>query len=148
MATGYTFGRFSHRDSAALPGAGAYTTAQAWHTLEDQSVTEVTFYLTYTRGAAGGYPQFRVELGNGTESGVEQVIAESPTIVGAVATRSIYDETLDVQALHPSDANAVTRPVTLQIPRGTKKIRLLAAEVGVVGTPGTCAITVVGGSGR
>ena len=146
MSTGNTFGRFVHVASAALPAAGAYT-AQTAHKLEDRSITELTFHITYTRGAAGGYPQFKIEWGNGTEAGISQIVGAA-TVSGSTAVRPLYDEILDIQGLHPSSAAAVTSAMTLYVPRGVTTFRLLAAEVGVVGTPGTCAIAVVGGSGR
>jgi hypothetical protein len=123
--------RVAHRASAALPAAGAWTaTGDATPTpvyTVPAGITSVTFAITYTRGAAGGYPYLQAFLTNGTES-VKLPLVYHPDLV-------------------PTGAGAVVGVYTVAIPPGMTTIQLLAREMGVIATPGTLAIGLVAGSG-
>jgi hypothetical protein len=145
--SGVDIAREVHLASSTLPAAGAYTDQTAL--VVDEAEGEVTYMVTYTPACATGYPVFKHEIGNGTESGVEQAINPGATIATTTATVSLYDEVLDCKALHTGAAGtAATRPITVLLGRGITTARLLAAEAGVTANPGTIAISVVGGTGR
>jgi hypothetical protein len=137
---------FVHCASAALPAAGAWSAQTAWGV--PAGISEITFFITYTRGAAGGYPVFCVELGAGGVLSLEQWEDDNPAITDPIGIGSLYDHVRDVRGLHPAGAAAVSRAITVTIPRGVTSIALRAAEAGVVATPGTCAIVAVAGSNR
>jgi hypothetical protein len=137
------------RASAVLPAAGAF----------DANPTEltcplfgfVTLHFTYTRGAAGGAFTWQMETSpyspNTTPpAGAGEWTAESIHSAGAVALGA--DTTSDVQReLQKYGSTAagaesfVFGPIEL---RGTvERIRIPAAESGIVGSPGTLQMQAV-----
>jgi hypothetical protein len=128
VATGSRLARVAHRASAALPAAGAWTdVADTPAYTIPVGVSSITFACTYTRGAVGGYPYIQATLSNGTEPWTLPLVYHPD--------------------LTPSAAGAVVGQYTVAIPPGVTTIRLSAREMGVVATPGTLAIALVGGSG-
>lgn len=134
--------RAVHLASGALPGAGAFT-AQAFSSVRF-GLSRVTFAVTYTQGAAGGFPQFRFQSTNGTESPLES-IEDSGSLLPAqpFATVNFYEATRIGPI--PQDASPLTYELTFEIPKGSTGVRLLAAELGVTATPGTIAISYAAG---
>jgi hypothetical protein len=126
--------------SAALPAAGAYTAPQAMGV--PVGTKRVTFWITYTRGAAGGYPVFKPQfLGNGVGiqmSGNTMLDLSSFAAAAPLGAVNFYVEQLKGPA--PSDGNALSYQLTFELPAFTVGCELLAAEEGVVGTPGTIEI--------
>jgi len=127
LVAGAAFARIAHRASAALPNAGAFTDATdtPFATLAE-GTRSVTFVCTYTRGAAGGYALYQVWYGDGTSTW------SAPTRYEPV--------------LVTTGAGAVTAAITVAVPPGVTTVRLSAREMGVVATPGTLVIGMVGGA--
>jgi len=132
----------AHLASSALPGAGAFT-AQAFTAVEE-GITVVSFVVTYTRGAAGGYPVFRPQWTEGSKTISPTVVNRTPISSNGYARRRLYLD--ELQGIAPSDANPLSMDVSYEIPRTATGIRLLAAEAGATGSPGTIEIGVAEGS--
>jgi hypothetical protein len=134
--------RTVHLASAALPAAGAYS-AQALYAPGAGLSRYIAFWITYTRGTANGRPKFKVEWSNGTETAAtELVIDETLTTSAPSASQNAYLS--EILGPAPANGSAVTYLLVLQNNVGATGVRLLAAEAGVVGTPGTCAIAITG----
>ncbi len=136
------------RASAALEAAGAF----------DPTPTEmpcpyadwVTFYISYTRGAAGGDMQFIVELSPYSEdrAGVEDWFRASLYAAGAVVSAADSLSNLQRNAIEYGSQgaaieNVVYGPIALLKTAG--RARISCAESGAVGTPGTAHIVAVYG---
>lgn len=126
--------------SAALPAAGAYTAPQALGVPDGSKY--ITFWITYTRGGAGGYPAFKPQFqGNGVGiqmSGNTMLDLSSFAAAAPLGAVNFYVEQLKGPA--PSDADALSYQLTFKLPAFVTIVELLAAEVGAVGTPGTIEI--------
>ena len=131
-----------HLASQALPAAGAYTTQV--YTALPPGTTRLAFWTSYTRGAVGGYPGWRVQWGNGTESNSRAMILDEGSLTPALpsATAQTYQETL--LGPIPQDGTALTYLYEFDVPPGATEVRLQVAEVGITATPGTAAIAVTG----
>lgn len=125
--------RTAHLASATLPAAGAFT-AQTAYTVPE-GVIGITAYVTYTRGTTNGTVLLRPEWGNGTETAREAIVtvstASSENQRDTVAYREFVSQSVDT-----------TFALEFVVPAGTTTFRLLAAELGVTATPGTCQITL------
>lgn len=134
--------RATHIASGPLPASGAYDTPSYYALSED--VKKVTFWPTYTVGAAGGYAVHQIEWENGTESGApEPVLGSTVTITGNVATQVLYRR--EFEGPRPSDGNPLAYPpITVTKHARATGVRFRSAEKGVTLTPGTfgCGITV------
>lgn len=127
--------RVVHLASSTLPAAGAYTTTTAY-TLPD-GTKSVTFWNTYTRGAAGGYALHQVQWGNGTESAAPEGILSTALAITQPSGQSQLVCGI-IEGPHPSGAGALMYPpLTVSVPAGVTTVRMVSAEAGVVGTPGT-----------
>ena len=126
--------------SQALPAAGAYTPAQSLGV--PVGTKRIAFWISYTRGAAGGFPVFRPQFqGNGVGIAMSAntvLDLSSFGTAGEFGTAKFYAEKLEGPP--PSDDNELTYQLTFEVPPFTTIVELLAAEAGVVGTPGTIAI--------
>ncbi len=131
----------------ALPGAGVYTTTAAF-LLPVFGVGEVTAWCTYTRGAANGQVALRVLFDDiavgATEEGNDVVLDQTLAVAQPFDNQSFYEQTL--YGPIPQDANPITFCLSIKVPRGATRIRILGAEIGVVATPGTLRIVIAGGS--
>lgn len=134
-------GRTTHLSSGPLPASGAYT-SQTAYTVPD-GVNFIMFYVTYTRGAASGQAKCKVMVGNGTEEGPLVVVDPSVSASEPFSQQTIRGG--EFKGPVPQDGSAITFVVPVSIRGGITTIRLLAAEVGVTATPGTCAIALTGG---
>jgi hypothetical protein len=132
----------AHLASGALPGAGGFT-SQAFTTIEE-GITEVSFVVTYTRGAAGGFALLRPQWSDGSKTISPTTVNKTPESVNGYARRRLYLE--ELQGIAPDDANALSFDVSFGVPRTATGVRLLAAEGGAVGTPGTIEIGIAEGS--
>ncbi len=133
--------RVAHLASAALPGAGAYTNQSAYSIPDGAQF--ITCWIAYTRGAAGGYAKFKAMLGNGTEESACPVVDPVITVVQPHGRTLFYPN--ELVGPTPPDASAVGWIVTFDVRGGATAFRLLAAELGVTATPGTCAIALTAG---
>jgi hypothetical protein len=142
IVRGFEVARTVYAPSTALPAAGAFTNPSAY-TIQ-AGIRYVTFWITYTRGAAGGFALLKVLFSNGTEEGNDIVIDQSVTVAQPFGTQPIYEQV--IQAPAPADANPIVFVLPVKVAVGSTNVRLLAAEGGVVGTPGTMAIAVASGT--
>jgi hypothetical protein len=140
-SSGFLIGRSTHLVSQVLPPAGAFTN-QAFSAVPS-GTKSITFWVTYTRGAVGGFPAFRAQWSNGTETATEAVEDLGSLVVAQpFADVSFYEQTL--LGPIPADGNPITYPLVFSIPDNTTSVRLIAAERGVTATPGTVAIALTG----
>jgi hypothetical protein len=135
-----TVARSVHIASAALPAAGAFT-SQGAYTPAAGVARFVSFWITYTRGAAGGYPKFHLEWGNGTETALEVSFGEASAVQPYLQQNVYQGELLGPT---PTDGNAISYVLTVENTKGATQVRLLAAEAGITATPGTIAIAITG----
>lgn len=130
------------RASAVLEAAGAF----------DPTPTEmpcpgfgfVTLRIDYTRGAVGGDCQFKLE-------GSHQSALDSPVfgqgsafVTGTVASGSDTVSNLQREEIEYGSTGAAIESITfgpIALRSGLELLRIPAQESGVVGTPGTLAIT-------
>lgn len=131
-----------HLASAPLPAAGAFT-SQVAHSLPP-GAAYVSVYLTYTRGAAGGYPVVKAMLGTPSAEGAVAIMDPTVTAAAPAETQPIGPGVLVMAA--PADGSPVTLAFTVDVRGGASKFRVLVAEAGVTATPGTCAVALSVGS--
>lgn len=135
-----------HLASGVLPAAGAYT-AQNYIDLPPGAKI-IVFWITYTRGGALGQPKFRLQWGNGTETDADELTQYDPgaEVVDDVVNTPYYLE----RPLGPPPVDGTARvyrlPVEI-IDMGARQLRMLVAEHGNVGAPGTIAIAYTGTRG-
>lgn len=131
--------------SAALPAAGAFTNQAAYAI--PSGIGEISYWLTYTRGAMGGFAYAVPLWGNGTEEGHEIILDQSSlTTAQPVGNVRVLEQ--QIECPHPADGNPIVIVLAFRVPRGATTGRLLLAEGGAVGTPGTAALTLAGGTAR
>lgn len=123
--------------STALPADGAF---------DDPAFIELPlgarhlcWAIDYTGGAAGGSLTFRLEWGLDEEAlGYNEASAETALVAAEpFATRKTYA----AQYLGPvAGATLVRFLLVVPVPPGCRFVRLLKAEIGAVGTPGTARV--------
>ena len=134
------------RAAAALPAAGAWdATPTEFHCI---GLDYVTFYITYTRGAAGGDMQFRVEYSpySADSVGVQSwfrgsIYAGGLVASGADTLSNVQREDVEYGSTGAAAEPYIYGPIALH---GTvARLRIPAAESGVVGNPGDCHIVAL-----
>lgn len=135
--------RVVHLPTQVLPLAGAFT-AQAPYSIPAR-VRKVAFYITYSRGVAGGFPIVRLMWGNGSEETQATVISASAAAVSSVLTAQPM-RLSDLMGPVPPDDSPVSFLLETTAPGGSTTVRLLASEGGVPGLPGTIGITLTASS--
>jgi hypothetical protein len=128
-----------HLPLQMLPLAGAFTTQNQFSI--PTRIRRVTFYLTYTRGAADGYAIFRLLWGNGVEENPEAILNIDSGSGGPVW----IGQQLRMQDLHgpaPIDSSPLDFSLYATVPGGATTVRLVAAEKGALANPGMLAITL------
>jgi hypothetical protein len=125
-----------YRASAALPAAGAYTTATRAAVLP--SARLVTLVTAYTKGGATGAFAMRVlwYLQGQEQTPVTQTHVNESDATVEVSPLVLQGETV-------SGTSAVRRAVTLEPPAGVVAVGVEAAETGTTATPGTLEIRLV-----
>lgn len=127
------------RASAALPAAGAFDAAPA--VMLASSFEKVTFFIKYKQGAAGGKVQAKIEVSPFSSGSVwYRLSAYSVGVItpGADLVSPLQDQVIEFDAVGANDEFVVYGPVSLG--SAVHRVRVSAAESGVVGTPGTCEI--------
>lgn len=128
------------RVSNILPAAGAYDPAPV--AIQCPGFKRVTFYVTYTRGGAGGAVDFKVEAKRApTSLTVWHQLAQYSSgalTAGTDTTSNVQREEVRYQATGAAAERFVFGPIDLE---GTvEQIRVSCQESGAVATPGTCEI--------
>lgn len=135
--------RVVHLLTQNLPTGGAYTQQPPY--LIPSRIRTIIFYITYTRGAAGGFGLFKLMWGNGTEEIQSTMIdLDYHGINPANSMQDMYVNVL--KGPEPIDNNPVSFGIEAKIPGGSTTVRLLAAEGGVLGAPGVVTITLTAAS--
>ena len=124
---------------ATLPPGGQYTNQASFSLLP--GLDEVTFYVTYIRGAPGGFVSLRLFWGNGIEETQETLIDGSFTPL-STSTVQQNMSLLDYFGPVPTNNDPISFILYVDIPGGSNTVRLKAAEGGAIGTPGTVSITL------
>lgn len=127
------------RVSAALPAAGAYDTAPI--VMLGSSFEKVTFFLKYKQGAAGGKVRMKIEVSPFSSGSVwYQLSAYSVGVItpGADLVSPLQAQLIEFDPVGANDEFVIFGPVSLE--SAVHRVRVAAAESGVVGTPGTCEI--------
>ena len=139
--------RATHIASAALPGGGLFTN-QAMENLPG-GAAELNFLVTYTRGGVGGYPKFQMEWGTDVDStdGYHELIEDLAVFVGSGAIGSAPTYIDEIPGPVPQSASALKYVLQFSVPYGVTRFRLIAAEEGDTGNPGTLLAEYVGGTG-
>lgn len=138
----FAIDRVEHLTSQELPAGGAFT-SQADISIPE-GLTKLSFWISYTRGAVGGYPQFQVEWSNGTETDYVEMILDEGSLSASQPNASVQLYRQRLLGPIPQDGNALTYIFPFDVPLWATGVRLLAAELGVTATPGTIAIAATG----
>jgi len=115
--------RVIHLATGSLPSGGAYTN-QAVYAIPER-IRCITFYITYTRGAPGGYPQFKLLWGNGVEETQETMIDMNFEVLSP----SSIDQDMYLQNLSgpvPDTDSPVNSILRAGVPGGATTVRLVA----------------------
>lgn len=127
------------RASVPLPAAGAFDSAPT--ALACPGFDFLTLYFTYTRGGAGGAFKFKIEVSPDSSGSVwHQAALYSPGTVtpGSDTGSTTQREHITYQSTGAGAELFVYGPVEMG---GTvERVRIVAAETGAVGTPGTLKI--------
>jgi len=134
----FEIARAVHLLTSPLPPAGNYTNQGPY--IIPPSIRNVAFYITYKRGAPGGFVNLRLKWGNGTEETNETLIDTNIQVNEPGSRQNMYLQTLSGPT--PPDDNPITFILETSVPGGSTTVRLIAAEGGVPGSPGTCGITL------
>lgn len=140
--------RTAHLASNALPAAGAFTdvaNAAFYPTGRFQipaTLRGMSFWTTYARGGAGGFPRLRLVWGNGTEEAQELLLGTTAPS-SPLARQQVFLGELDMPP--PAGAASLTYgPITAEVPPGATTVWVQAAEAGATATPGTIAVALSG----
>ena len=131
--------------SQALPAAGAFVAESA---AVPRGTKYVTFWVTYTRGGAGGAPVFRASSRPSSASSWARVpLVDKGSFAAATpnASEDFYQE--DHNGPAPADGDPVTYDLTFELPANANAVQLEVAELGAVGTPGTALVNWTGAGG-
>jgi hypothetical protein len=135
--------RVVHLSTRVLPPLGAYTSQQPYNI--PCGMRHITFYITYIRGAPSGFAVFRLFWGNGVEETQETLIDASFNLISS-AEVSQDMSILDLNGPIPINNNPINFTLEVGVPGGATTVRLIAAEQGVPGVPGTISITLTAAS--
>jgi hypothetical protein len=130
--------RTAHLATGVLPAGGAYTGQPAYSI--PRGIRDVTFYVTYTRGAPGGYPSVRLLWGDGTTESQETIIDVHTSGTEPTSAQNLFLQEMNGPV--PADGNPISFIVEGSVPGGASTARLIVAEKGAPGTPGTAGITL------
>lgn len=140
----FTIPREEHLAAQVLPAAGAFT-AQGFAELPS-GTRELIYWVTYTRGAAGGYPVFDAQWGDGVDEGSELVLDEGSFAAAApLGNFNVYIGRILGPA--PADGNPVQYVLSYIVPYGASLARLRVSEGGDIANPGTIVVAYTGGTG-
>ncbi len=129
--------------SQTLPLAGAFTSQPAF--AFPVGIRHMAFYIKYARGATGGYPVLRLMWGNGVEEIASTIINSSFTsFEDRVSSQEMRIS--DLLGPVPNSDDPEFFMLETSVPGGSITVRLLIAEGGQPGLPGTAEISVTGSS--
>lgn len=124
--------------SQVLPAAGA-PTSEAFAVLTAGAFRRLSYWISYTRGAAGGYPVYYPQWSNGTDDANELLLDQTSLVVTApVGKVNLYQEALVGPA--PDNDNPLVQVIQFEVPAYATGARILVAEEGDTVNPGTIAV--------
>lgn len=135
--------RTVHIPIGSLPPAGAFTTQPRYQI--PPFIRKITFYITYARSIPGGRATFKLLWGNGVDETQETVLDSDVQNDAVLATQNLLLQGLDGPV--PPDDSPVSFVIYVSVPGGATTVRLLAAEKGAPGNPGTLGVTLTGSTG-
>lgn len=134
-----------HIVAAVLPAAGAYTANPAQqipHGSDDLSIV-----FAYAKGLAAATGAFKAQVWWYLQGEEDQPVqhcfldAAGATIGADTAIVGAYQEELQFEPL--AVAGTIRRMVVVRVPAGAVQVRVVAAETGEVGQPGTLGCRLV-----
>jgi hypothetical protein len=129
--------------SQVLPMSGAFTNQPAYAFAS--AIRHMTFYIKYTHGVSGGFPVLRLMWGNGFEEIASTSInASFSSFDGRIAAQEMRIS--DLLGPIPNSDDPEYFMLETSVPGGSTTVRLLMAEGGQIGVPGTAEITLTGSS--
>jgi hypothetical protein len=135
--------RVVHLATQILPVAGQFTNQSPYAI--PHGIRKIAFYITYSRGAVGGFIALRLKWGNGSEETQATIIDRSAIkLDGEFSAQAM--RLSDLMGPMPPDDSPVSFMLEASVPGGSSTVRLLAAEGGVPGLPGTVSITLTASS--
>jgi hypothetical protein len=136
--------RTVHIPAGTQLAAGGACTDQPVYSIPE-GVRNVTFYITYTRGAAGGYPKFRLLWGNGVEETQETMVDMNFSVLSpSTVSQDMFLQNLTGPV--PDTDDPVNSILHVCVPGGATTVRLLACEEGAPANPGTVGVTLTASS--
>jgi len=138
----YEIPRVVHLATQVLPAGGGWTN-QPFYVIPER-IRQLTFYITYVRGIADGYPEFKLLWGNGVEESQETMIDFNYTVSDPTATQNMYLQ--DLAGPIPDSNAPVNSIIHICVPGGALTARLIVAEKGQPGAPGSVGITLTAAS--
>jgi hypothetical protein len=138
----FEIARVVHVDNQVLPIGGGFTWQGPYQI--PARVRTIMFYVSYTRGAAGGFPILRLLWGNGVEETQSTLVDTDFTSSDPFSQQGMFLE--DLKGPVPQTNDKVSFSIETSVPGGATTVRLLAAEGGVVGAPGSISITLTAAS--
>jgi hypothetical protein len=138
ISSGHKVGATTVRASAALAAAGAYDTASAATAIDVQQSSSLELFISYTRGGASGSCKFKVLVSDDAVNFFERTVEDGASL--SSGTMNVY--TAQHQLPAAAGASAELRSYIITV--GTAGwVKVLFAEVGNTGAPGTVAATCV-----
>lgn len=135
--------RVIHVPEAPLPPSGNFT-GQGQYVIP-RGIRRITYYVTYRRAAPGGYAIVRILWGNGVEETQSTVIDTGMSVLtSALSSQDMFLN--DLTGPMPPDDNPVSFAVETSVPGGAVTARLLVAERGTPGIPGTISVALTASS--
>jgi hypothetical protein len=134
--------RTIHLSTTVLPPSGNFTNQQPY--LIPDCIKKICFYVTYAYGAPGGYALLQLRWGNGTEEAQSTLIDLDFTPQQPLSFQNTYLQ--DLEGPIPASSAPITFMIEVTVPGGATTVRLVAAEGGVPGAPGTIGITLTASS--
>ncbi len=130
--------RTIHLLTQALPPSGNFTNQPPYQIPE--CVHKICFYITYGYGAPGGYALLRMLWGNGTDETQQTLVDHDFTAQQPFSFQNMYLQ--DLEGPIPQTSATVNFMVEVSVPGGCTTVRLVAAEGGNPGAPGSIGITL------
>ena len=133
------------RAFTALPAAGAYDTPVPTAIVGS---VHATIFGEYTQGAPTGSVRLRIEVSPFSADQTAPALTWFPMTsfgqgvpAAGALTASIIEP--EVVTFDPVTANREGFIFDVAVPASAERIRVSVAELGVVGTPGSCALTLL-----
>jgi hypothetical protein len=134
--------RTIHLLTQGLPPSGNFTNQPPY--IIPDCIKKICFYVTYSYGAPGGYALLQLRWGNGTDEAQSTLIDLDFTPQQPFSLQNTYLQ--DLEGPIPASSAAITFMIEAVVPGGATTVRLVAAEGGVPGAPGTIGITLTASS--